>query len=717
MAVNLSELIGWAGAGLSVVLAGAVLVSKRRSPPWWWFSAGMVLLAGEAVAGLLSLRPITVEAALAWQRVRLVLLALVPGTWLGFALSYARGNWPEFLRRWRWVVAGLYGLPLAVVVGWGGRLFERVAYEPLSGELYIRFGLPGRALAMVMVLGWVLILVHLERTFRAAVGVMRWRIKYFMFGLAVLFGVRLYTSSQALAYSAIHGGALILNGGALLLGGLLMAYSLVRARLAESDIYPSHQVLQHSVTVILAALYLMAVGGLAMLASWWGGDPAFPLKAFVLMVGLVGLAVGLMSDRLRRRIKLFVSRHFRRPVHDYRRVWAQFTERTSALLEPGPWGRAVVQLIHDTFDLLSVSLWMVDDAGGGLRLVASTTLTEETAQRLAPRPDQLQGLLQGVRQQSGPFDLDRCHEAWVEPLRLLNPDQFRKGGGRLCVPLMAAGELVGLMMVGDRISGEPFTAEDLDLLKRLADQVAASLRNLQLSDRLMQHKQLEALYKMASFLIHDLKNIAYRLSTMVGNVAQHFDNPEYRAACLQTLKRSVAEMQEHIQRLTLLRPELELRPVETDLNELVQGVVRELAGADGPAWEQDLGPLPRIWADPAQLRKVIINLLLNAKEATPASGHIQVRTWVDSNEVLLAVRDTGCGMSPEFIRDRLFKPFQTTKKRGLGIGMVHTRAIVEAHQGRIEVESVPGQGSTFRVRLPIKALQPQAPPGPRAALA
>jgi signal transduction histidine kinase len=83
-----------------------------------------------------------------------------------------------------------------------------------------------------------------------------------------------------------------------------------------------------------------------------------------------------------------------------------------------------------------------------------------------------------------------------------------------------------------------------------------------------------------------------------------------------------------------------------------------------------------------------------------------VRTWADGDAVLLAVSDTGCGMTPEFIRDRLFKPFQTTKKRGLGIGMFHSRAIVQAHQGRIEVESVEGQGTTFRVRLPIKPVQP-----------
>jgi len=701
-----SKLIGFAAAGLSLALAGVALAGKRRTPPWWWFSVGMALLAAEAVSSVLALQAALPEAAAGWHRVRLMILALVPGTWLGFALCYGRGNWREFLHRWRWVLGAVYGLPVITVLLLRSALFQQVAYEPVSGQLYVRLGLAGRVVMVGSLLGCVLILVHLERTFRSAVGVMRWRIKYFMFGLALLFGARFYTASQALAYSAVQESALVVDAVALLLGSVLMVYSLVRTKLAESDIYPSHQVLQHSVTVAVAAAYLLVVGLLAMLVSRWGGDPAFPLKAFVLMVGLVGLAVVVLSDRVRQRTKLWVSRHFRRPVHDYRRIWLDFTAKTGALLEPGALGRAVLELIAHTFDLLSASLWVVDPSEGQWRFVASTTLTQEAAQQVAPTPEQAQALQQVLRQQSAPFDVDRCTEPWAEALRALNPDHFRKGGGRLCVPLVAAGELVGMIVVGDRVNGQRFSNEDLDLLKCIGDQVAASLRNLQLTSRLMQHKQLEALQNMSAFVIHELKNTAQRLSIMAQNVAEHFDNPAFRADCLQSLKRCVAEMDEQIQRLSLLRPELELRQVETDLNELVHGVLNEVAGPDGPAWVEDLQPVPRIWADPDQLRKVIVNLLLNAKEATPSTGRIQVRTWADGDAVLLAVSDTGCGMTPEFIRDRLFKPFQTTKKRGLGIGMFHSRAIVQAHQGRIEVESVEGQGTTFRVRLPIKPVQP-----------
>jgi signal transduction histidine kinase len=107
-------------------------------------------------------------------------------------------------------------------------------------------------------------------------------------------------------------------------------------------------------------------------------------------------------------------------------------------------------------------------------------------------------------------------------------------------------------------------------------------------------------------------------------------------------------------------------------------------------------------ADPEQLRKVITNLLFNAKEAVNDAGEIRVSTAQQNSSVLLSVSDNGCGMSPEFMRRSLFKPFQTTKKTGLGIGMFHSKAIVEAHQGRIEVESQPGKGTTFRILLPTR---------------
>ena len=116
--------------------------------------------------------------------------------------------------------------------------------------------------------------------------------------------------------------------------------------------------------------------------------------------------------------------------------------------------------------------------------------------------------------------------------------------------------------------------------------------------------------------------------------------------------------------------------------------------------DQDLRPTPPVSIDPDQIQKVVLNLVLNANDAVREGGHITVATGQSDRWVYLAVSDDGCGMSAEFMTRSLFRPFRTTKGQGLGIGLYHSRKIVEAHQGRIEVESEQGKGTTFRVMLP-----------------
>jgi signal transduction histidine kinase len=154
-------------------------------------------------------------------------------------------------------------------------------------------------------------------------------------------------------------------------------------------------------------------------------------------------------------------------------------------------------------------------------------------------------------------------------------------------------------------------------------------------------------------------------------------------------------------RLSLLPKTLEIQRVETDLNDLVQSMLMELHDSLQARLHCDLQPLPKLTVDPEQIQKVLLNLLLNANEALTTGGHIWVTTAQRSGWAVLSVRDNGCGMSPTFIEQSLFHPFRTTKSQGLGIGLFHCRTIVDVHKGRVEVESVEGQGSTFRVLLPL----------------
>jgi signal transduction histidine kinase len=205
---------------------------------------------------------------------------------------------------------------------------------------------------------------------------------------------------------------------------------------------------------------------------------------------------------------------------------------------------------------------------------------------------------------------------------------------------------------------------------------------------------------MSAFFVHDLKNTASTLSLMLQNLPIHYNDPKFREDALRGISRTVAHINDLIGRLNVFRHELTIQAQECDLNQIVKDA---LNGQDQAGIEitQDLRVVPQAKLDPAQIHKVVTNLLINAREAIGTQGKIHVETSSQNGWIVLSISDTGSGMSPEFIRSRLFRPFQTTKKHGIGIGMFHCKMIAEAHHGRIEVESQPGQGSVFRVFLPV----------------
>jgi putative PEP-CTERM system histidine kinase len=274
------------------------------------------------------------------------------------------------------------------------------------------------------------------------------------------------------------------------------------------------------------------------------------------------------------------------------------------------------------------------------------------------------------------------------------------------VPLISGGEVLGLMTLGDRVSGIPFSLQDFDLLRCIGVQLGASLLNLQLSKKLLQAKELEAFQTMSAFFVHDLKNTASTLNLMLQNLPVHFEDPAFRQDALRGISKTVDHINHLISRLSLLRHELRIQPVISDLNAVVSQALASWQRTANVDVVTDLRPLPKASLDPEQMRKVITNLVLNACEAVDEHGRVRIGTSQNNGWIILTVQDNGCGMSTEFLDRSLFRPFQSTKKHGLGIGMFQSKMIVDAHSGRIEVESELGKGTAFRVLLPLATQSP-----------
>jgi putative PEP-CTERM system histidine kinase len=282
-------------------------------------------------------------------------------------------------------------------------------------------------------------------------------------------------------------------------------------------------------------------------------------------------------------------------------------------------------------------------------------------------------------------------------------DALRSLGVALLVPLVVQHRLVGVLGLAAPHAASPLTEEDFDLLKTIGKQVAKSLLNAELLRQLVASKELQSFHALSTFLLHDLKNFVSMLSLLVDNMGRNFDNPAFRQDALKNLSQTVEKMKHLMEHLRALAQEPQPAFEAVDLSRLSRSVMAEIGPSLKAKVVEDWQEVPPVRADPAQMRQVLINLVLNAEEAVDGHGEIRVSTRADHGMVTCIVADTGRGIPPEFLHTRLFKPFATTKSGGFGVGLYQCKMIIEAHGGRVSADSQVGQGTTLSFSLPASA--------------
>jgi putative PEP-CTERM system histidine kinase len=664
----------------------------------------MITLAADAAflgISLLQSRPVD---AVYFQRWRHAALALAPGLWLAFALTYARGDRLSTLRKWRFELATLLVIPILLFAINNNGLFADLEVDESGHVLALYLGWTGYAIHLAIVIGAVLILMHLERSFRTSVGTTRWRIKFMLMGAAMIWAAHLYISSQALVFRAIDFSIQGINGIGLFLGCLLILRTIFRTGHFETDLYPSPTVVYGSATLLLAGIYLFVVGILAKVVAFLGGDAGFTMKALLIMVGLVAIALVVQSDRVRVAYRQFASRHFHRPIHDFRSIWQQVTDVTAKAQTVDQLSNQMVELVSKIFEAHSVTHWTVSEHGSTpvLRRTASTGHENLTPSKENPDIIGDPEILRQYGEAQAPFSIETSTQPWAIELRERTPRKFPEfKAPRIALPLTAQTEFLGLVTISDRIGGVAFDPQDLEVLQSVGNQFAARLLNLRLSQRMADARELEAFQTMATFFVHDLKNAISGLRLMARNLETQFENPEFREDAVRAVAKSVDRIEDLIQRMAQLRQKVEINPSLNDLNEIIDASLKRIGEYPSVTITTDLTPLPQLEIDREKIASVLTNLVLNAIQSTedPVAIHVSSKRTVEG--ISLSVADNGSGMDAEFIRTRLFQPFQTTKKQGLGIGMFQCKTIIEAHGGRITVESIVGQGTTFQISLPV----------------
>ena len=701
MAFNVG--LSFVAAGVTIAVIAIGIYRGPRSFVQGIFAFGMLLLSLEAALAGLVYQSNTLSEFLLRQRQLFIISSLVPAAWLLFSISFARANYFEQISKWKWVLLLAVAAPLSLTTFFNNEFISLVLTPQNLPTLFIRIGWSGYLWHVISIIISIAILMNLERTFRYSIGHIRWQTKFMFLGIGSIFGIRIFTDSQVVLFNGLDTGLFVVNIGALLIANIFIFRSLFRGKPMNINIHLSHQFLYTSFTLLIVGTYFISLGIIAWISLHFEWLRNINLAIFLAFVIIIVLATFLLSDRLRIKRKRFISRHLKRPQYDYQKIWEDFTERTASVTKANELCDIIVKMVSDTMEILSVSIWIVDEKQEQLSFGGSTVYTAAQVGKMRLFKEGGAELIRAMINQNMPLDLKGREDDWVSDLAHTYELETKESRIRYCIPLNAAGQLIGIMTLGEKVFYESLTFEESELIKTISDQAAAALLGLKLSERLRQTRELEAFQTMSAFFMHDLKNLASKLSLVTQNLPLHMGNPEFQADALKTISQSVSKINKMSSRLSLLNRNIDLSLRETNINDLITAAIYDVKEYVNCAVYQnfDQNNAPLIPIDQEQMHKVLENMLMNAYDATGNDGQISVATSFQDNWVEISVSDTGCGMSKEFMEKNIFRPFQTTKKQGMGIGLYHCKTIIDAHGGRLNVESEEGRGSVFKILLPL----------------
>lgn len=463
---------------------------------------------------------------------------------------------------------------------------------------------------------------------------------------------------------------------------------IIRHREREGDLQFGRPVAYVSFAVSLLGFYLLLIGGVGKAVEWMGGD----VRTFFSALGGVLLAVlGIslvLSGRVWERLRAHVDRHFTPGEFDFREEWIGISEELSTLPDPRDLGRTLADLLADRMRSSTVCLY---------RRADDTRLELWSNQGTITDPPEFLEL----------------HSEWVvwlwrnaDPLEwngIKAPDKpiALTGQTRMVVPLIAKQQIVAIAFLGGRT--DAFTAEEKLWLAAAGQQAALAVLAADLTERLIETRELASYHRLSAFVIHDVKNAISMLSLLLQNLEEGRDAINTEVS-LSTLRQTTDKLQALVERFASARESFKLTRRAVNLHDLCTAVTRRI-GESFPKVEIKLQPVTgmTVHGDADQLTRVLDNLCINACEAMMGKGTLSLTLCEESSGVMLRVSDTGPGMDDGFIRERLFHPFATTKQKGLGIGLYQSREIARAHGGRLTARSAPGSGAEFMLWLPGSA--------------
>ncbi len=590
------------------------------------------------------------------------------------------------------VLVTLVGLVMLAAAG---------ALLPVSGR-YISRQLEALWLwgGFVFAIGGLVLVEQVARNTRLS---RRWSLKYVWLAIGGFYAWDLCLYSIAMLHGSF--AAVFWTDRGFINAGLAVLLAIGFSRISEweSAAFLSPRIVFFSATLLGTALYALVMAAGSYLVRRLGGSWGAAGQILFLAAGGLMLAIAALSEQFRAWSRVTVARYLFPYRYDYRAEWQKLTRALSEGADT-PLHERVARVMAGFMGANYGGLWLRDEEGvfipsGG-----------ELAPPDAPRESGHGEFFDYLRRNEWICSLDdardqrRSARRFSRPsqdTQVPDPPQWMLDNPRLwaVVPLICEGALVGFVVIAQPLAAVRLSWEELDLLRAAGRQVASFLAFEQAAKRLAEAHQFEAMSRLSAVLMHDLRHLIAQQALVVQNAARHRGNPEFFDDAILTIDNSVKRMTRLME--DLRSGVLTEQNRRAELADLCAEAIRRCA-AQKPLPTLEVRERGEVVLQRDRLLQVIEHLIRNAQDATPASGSVTVSVHTADLHGVIEVRDTGSGMDAAFIRERLFRPFETTKgERGFGIGAYQAREFVRKCGGTVEVESAPGRGTRFIIRLPL----------------
>jgi putative PEP-CTERM system histidine kinase len=474
----------------------------------------------------------------------------------------------------------------------------------------------------------------------------------------------------------------------------------LRIRLSRAATFQSISLLG-----ICSYFAVMAVLATALRRSHW--DWAASVTALALCAMIVITAVLALSQWARGWAKVKIAKHLFEHRYDYRGEWLRFADTVGRSDGDAlPLGERLIKAFADILDAPG-GLLLVPESSGGLAVAASWNWAGEVP--ASGDRTETDAFWCAVEREGRIIDLD-AHRRGVagERDRTVPLPQWLTGtqAAWAGVPLIHHERLVGLVLLGAPDYRRPLDWEDFDLLRTAGRQAASSFAESLSQEALANAQRFEEFNRRFAFILHDVKNLVSQLSLLARNAERHADKADFRADMVATLRGSVGKMNELLARLAPHSPARVQRLAPEPLRPVLTAAIAARRADHNIRLLGDTN----LWAvfDAAALEQAVGHLLQNAVEACSATVPVTVKVSCVDGTISIAISDKGMGMDSDFVRNRLFQPFASSKPGGFGIGAFEARSLITAMGGQLAVDSRPGRGTTFTILLP--AAEPASEP-------